>query len=61
MGCHAVLQGIFLTQRLNLDLPHCKQILYHLNGICAEAAISPSKSVSLLTQKGEPHQIQLHN
>jgi len=28
MGCHALLQGIFLTQGLNPGLPHCWQILY---------------------------------
>ena len=27
---HSLLQGIFLTQRLNPGLPHCRQILYHL-------------------------------
>ena len=31
VGCHPLLQGIFLTQRLNLGLSHCRQILYHLN------------------------------
>ena len=30
VGCHALLQGIFPTQGLNLGLPQCKQILYHL-------------------------------
>ena len=32
MGCHALLQGIFLTQGSNpclLQLPHCRQILHH--------------------------------
>ena len=28
VGCHAVLQGIFLTQGSNLGLPHCRQTLY---------------------------------
>ena len=28
---HALLQGIFPTQRLNSGLPHCKQILNHLS------------------------------
>ena len=28
--CHSLLQGIFLTQRLNLGLPHCRRVLYHL-------------------------------
>ena len=31
VDCHALLQGIFLTQGLNLGLLHCKQILYHLS------------------------------
>ena len=31
MGCHLLLQGIFLTQELNPCLPHCRQILYHLS------------------------------
>ena len=30
LGCHALLQGIFPTQRLNPGLPHCRWILYHL-------------------------------
>ena len=31
VDCHSLLQGIFPTQRLNLGLPHCRQILYHLS------------------------------
>ena len=31
MGCHSLLQGIFLAQGSNLNLPHCRQILYHLS------------------------------
>ena len=31
VGCHALLQGIFLTQVSNAGLPHCRQILYHLS------------------------------
>ena len=31
VGSHSLLQGIFLTQELNLGLPHCRQILYHLS------------------------------
>jgi len=31
VGIHSLLQGIFPTQRLNLDLLHCRQILYHLS------------------------------
>ena len=31
MVCHFLLQGIFPTQGLNLDLLHCRQILYQLS------------------------------
>jgi len=31
VGCHALLQGIFPTQRSNPELPHCRQILYCLS------------------------------
>ena len=30
VGCHFLLQGIFLTQGSNPCLPHCRQILFHL-------------------------------
>ena len=30
-GCHFLLQGIFLTQGSNLDLQHCRQIVYQLS------------------------------
>ena len=29
--CHTLLQGVFPNQGLNLGLPHCKRILYHLS------------------------------
>ena len=31
VGCHFLLQGIFLTQGLNPGLLHCRQILYHMS------------------------------
>ena len=31
VGCHAILQGIFLTQGSNPGLPHCRRILYPLS------------------------------
>ena len=31
VGCHFLLQGIFLTQELNPGLLHCRQILYQLS------------------------------
>ena len=31
VGCHFLLQRIFPTLGLNLGLPHCRQMLYHLS------------------------------
>ena len=31
VGCHDLIQGIFLTQESNLGLPHCGQTLYCLS------------------------------
>ena len=31
VGCYALLQGIFLTQGLNMSLLHCRWILYLLS------------------------------
>ena len=31
VGCHFLLQGIFLTQELNPSLLHCKQVIYQLS------------------------------
>ena len=31
VGCHFLLQGIFLIQGLNPGIPHCRQVLYQLN------------------------------
>ena len=31
VGCHALLQGVFLTQGSDPGLPHCRLILYHLS------------------------------
>ena len=31
VGCHFLLRRIFPTQGSNPDLPHCRQILYHLS------------------------------
>ena len=31
VGCHSLLQGIFLIKGSNPGLQHCKQILYHLS------------------------------
>ena len=31
VGCHSLLQRIFLTQGLNLGLQHCRESVYHLS------------------------------
>jgi len=31
VGCHFLLQRIFLTQGLSPGLPHCRQMLYRLS------------------------------
>ena len=31
VGCYILLQGVFATKGLNLDLLHCRQMLYHLS------------------------------
>ena len=31
VGCHALIQGLFLTQGSNSGLPHCRWVLYHLS------------------------------
>ena len=31
VGCHSLLQGVFLTQGSNSGFPHCRQILYCLS------------------------------
>ena len=36
VGCHVLLQGIFLTQGLNPGLLHGSQILYRLSQECPE-------------------------
>ena len=45
VGSHALLQGIFLTQGLDLGLRHCRWILYHMS--------HRGSLVSALFKKGE--------
>ena len=48
-------RGIFSTQRLNLDLRHCRQILYHLShqGSCPwlKSSASPLNKTQFLKKK----------
>ena len=43
MGCHFLLQRIFLTQESNPGLPHCRQTLYRLSHQEAWARRTPLK------------------
>ena len=36
MGCHFLLQGVFLTQESNLGLLHCRKTLQHLSHLNVE-------------------------
>ena len=40
MGCHSLLQEIFLTQELNPGLLHCRQMLYRLSHQGSQDGIS---------------------
>ena len=48
VGCHFLLQGIFLTQELNPGLPHCRLMLYQLS------YIGSSRRKSSLTRNQTP-------
>ena len=49
VGCHFLLQGIFLTQGWNLGLLHCRPILYHLS----HQGSHPRWGLSLKKKKGK--------
>ena len=54
MGCHFLLQGIFLTQGSNLRLLHCRQILYPLSHRGSQALFTwdPGQCFTSLTSGG---------
>ena len=57
VGCHSLLQGVFLTQRLNTYLLLCRQILYHLGSpSCSLCWIYSPAILSQSTCGGEDHQ-----
>ena len=55
MGSHSLLQGIFLTQRSNPGLLHCRRVLYHLSRQGSPTNIySPYKiATKLLVKDGD--------
>ena len=54
MGCHFLLQGIFLTQGSNLGLPHCRQMLYCLSHQ-RSPQIERNESCSVMLDSLRPH------
>ena len=54
VGCHFLLQGIYLTQGLNLGLPHCRQMLLPSEPTWAQIPSSVSKLWST-----KPHDSEL--
>ena len=57
VGCHFLLQGIFLTQELNRGLLHCRQILYqlsHQGSLTVAAAAAAAKSLQLCPTLCDP-------
>ena len=54
MGCHFLLQRIFLTQGSNPGLPHCRQTLYHLShqGSLQLMAAEPKQGVAGRSRAG---------
>ena len=47
VGCHFLLQGIFLTQESNLGLLHCRQTLYHLSHKGSQTEVSQKETNSI--------------
>ena len=52
LGCHSLLQGIFLTQGLNPHLLHCRRILYPLHQL-GSPTWCEQKCISLLGNQWE--------
>ena len=60
VGCHSFLQRIFLTQGLNLDLPHCQQILYHLSHGIHKNTVIRCTGRAKISQKLETRAAVIH-
>ena len=49
VGSHSLLQGMFLTQGLNPDLPHCSWILYRLSHLLVSDVVYKRSGFSLFS------------
>ena len=54
-SCHFLLQGIFLTQRLNLGLLHFRQIPYHLSHYSIQCFEGQRQPDPLSCEEGMSH------
>ena len=54
VGCHFLLQGIFLTQGLSPGLPHCRQTLYHLSHQGSHSSLSYMQMGHVRLQLSQP-------
>ena len=63
VGCHFFRQEIFLTQGSNPGLPHCRQMLYHLEppGVIREMQIKATTYLILLSNWQKLKKKKLHN
>ena len=55
VGCHGLLQGIFLTKGWNPGLPHCRRILYHLSHQGSPKGNSPNMIKAIYETHSEYH------
>ena len=60
VSSHFLLQGIFLTQELNLCLSHCRRILYIWATREALKNIKSNKGKQQITFKGTPFRLSAH-
>ena len=64
VGCHFLLQGLFLTQGLNAGLPHCRQTLYPLSHQGSPKGVMGCESCSVVSDSATPqmaaHQAPLY-
>ena len=54
VGCHFLLQGIFLTQGLSPRLPHCRKMLYHLSHQGSHSSLSYMQMGHVRFQLSQP-------
>ena len=59
VGCHFLLQGIFLSQGLNLGFLHCQQIVYGLSYQGGPSSTTKHRSKSTIVSPLPPQHVSL--